>query len=196
MAWKPPELEIIGNNDPKVSPYLKAWIIQENTCVCGVIGEGTSQDIIANWTSPFEDFALGQYFEKLGGAIQLATGFSDLTKAHSTQIWSGNKPLALTLVLNFYALADAQKEVLEPIKALEKMISPVFHAIMPGGRVPKPVSINIGRLTLLENCVITDMSTPLDKEKTRDGYLVRSEVQLQIETHTMLSGSDIDKMHG
>jgi hypothetical protein len=67
---------------------------------------------------------------------------------------------------------------------------------MPGGRVPKPVSINIGRLTLLENCVITDMSTPLDKEKTRDGYLVRSEVQLQIETQTMLSRSDIDKMHG
>jgi hypothetical protein len=40
------------------------------------------------------------------------------------------------------------------------------------------------------------MSMPLDKEKTKDGYLVRAEVTLQVETSTMLNRSDIDSTYG
>ncbi len=196
MAWKPPELEIIGNNDPKVSPYLKAWIIQGNTCVCGVIGEGTSQTILSNWECPFEDLSLSKYFQRLGGAVQVATGFSDLSKINSTQVWVGNQPLELTLVLNFYALADAQKEVLAPIKALEKMIAPEFSPPLPGGRVPRAVEVNLGRFILIESCILTEVDVPLDKEKTRDGYLVRADVQLRLETTTMLDRADVERMHG
>lgn len=196
MAWQPPELEIVGNNDPKVSPYLKAWIIQENTCVCGVIGEGTSQDVMANWNSPFEEDSLGGRFEKIGGILQYATGRTSKGKLSSQQIWEGNRPHTFSIVLKFYALADAQKEVLAPIKALERMIAPQVNNVAPGGRIPYPVDINIGRIALYEMCALTEMSVPLDKGKTKDGYLVRSEVQLQVETLSMLNRTDIDKTYG
>jgi hypothetical protein len=196
MAWSPPEISIIGNNDPKVSPYLKAWVIQENTCVCGVIGEGTSQEIMANWNSPFEEDSLGGRFQKIGGLVQYMTGRTSKGKIASQQIWEGNRPHQFSLALKFYALADAQKEVVAPIKALEKMLAPQVNAIAPGGRIPFPVAINIGRIALYDMCVLVSMTTPLDKEKTKDGYLVRAEVQLQVETLSMLNRSDIDRTYG
>ncbi|MFA5618461.1 MAG: hypothetical protein WDK95_16735 [Syntrophorhabdaceae bacterium] len=196
MAWSPPSLSAIGNNDPSVSPYLKAWVIQGNTCVCGVIGEGTSQEIIANWNSPFEEDSLGGRFQKVGGLVQYVTGQTSKGKLASQQIWEGNRPHTFNLSLKFYALADAKKEVMDPIKALEKMIAPQVNAVAPGGRIPFPVDINIGRIALYSDCVIASMTAPLDKEKTKDGYLVRATVELQIETMTMLNQTDIDRTIG
>lgn len=201
MSWTPPKIVSIGNNDPSVSPYLKVWVIQSQPGggaigVCGVIGEGTSQEIIANWNSPFEEDSLGGGFQKTGGIIQAATGMTSKGEFQSTQIWEGNRPHTFNLSLKFYALADAKKEVMDPIKALEKMIAPQVNAVAPGGRIPAPVDINIGRIALYSNCVIASMTAPLDKEKTKDGYLVRATVELQIETKTMLSQGDIDRTVG
>ena len=44
--------------------------------------------------------------------------------------------------------------------------------------------------------MITAVSTPIDKEKTRAGDLVRAEVTLTIETLTMLNKSDIIRTFG
>jgi hypothetical protein len=98
--------------------------------------------------------------------------------------------------LKFYALYDAKKEVMEPLRALEEMAAPRFFEIIPGGRVPQEVAINIGRISLLQRCLITAIQTPLDKEKTRDGHLVRAEVTLTIDTVTMLDRRDIRPSFG
>jgi len=97
-------------------------------------------------------------------------------------------------VLKFYALTDARKEVMDPLRELEIMLSPEVDEQMPGGRIPQMVDINIGRVALYRDCVISSLSVPLDKEKTKEGLLVRAEATLQIETVTMLNRSDIPRI--
>lgn len=198
------KLTIVGNADPKVSPYLKTWIKQGNTCVVGVIGEGTTKEIQVNWNSPFEEDTIGGKYSKLGGLIQHFTGRTSKTLLASAQVWEGNRPHQFNLVVKFYALSDAKAEVMEPLRCLEKMLSPNVNDAVPwkgwseigAGRIPQPVWINIGRNALYGPCLIVGMTQPLDKEKTKDGYLVRCEVNLQVETARMLNRSEIDRTYG
>lgn len=195
FAWES-GLTIVGNNDANVSPYLKAWVKQGNVLVAGVIGEGTSKEIAANWNSPFEEDSLGGKFQKAGGLVQSKSELTSKSKIASLQVWEGNQPHSFNLVLKFYALANAKQEVMDPLRELEKMIAPEVNEVLPGGRIPQPVWLNIGRNALYRDCVIASMSVPMDKEKTKEGYLVRAETTLQIETSTMLNSSDIDSTYG
>lgn len=208
-------LEFYGNNDKKISPYLKAWIAQPDkeskisVCVVGLIGQGTSRALQSNWESPFEQSNLGGMFEKAGGLIQATTGATSISTLSSTQIWNGNRPNQFTLNLVFYAISDARKEVMDPLRELEKMMGPniksgqrdtkgwlekalsIAASAMPGGRIPLPVILNIGRRTIVPDCVIESMSVPLDKERDRFGNLIRAEVSLSISTKVMLNRDDI-----
>jgi hypothetical protein len=204
-------LQIYGNADDKVSPYLKAWIAQPDEeskisiCVIGLIGPGTTRSLQANWNSPFEQSSLGGMFEKTGGFLQAATGKTSVTTLSSTQIWEGNRPHTFNLTLSFYAINDAQKEVMFPLRELEKMMGPnvsagsekdgavmeLIKGTIPGGRIPQPVILNIGRRMMIPNCVIESMSVPLDKEKTKEGYLVRADATLSISTKVMLNKENI-----
>jgi hypothetical protein len=195
FIWKS-GLTIVGNNDPSVSPYLKTWIKQGNVLVCGVTGEGTSKEITANWNSPFEEDSIGGHFQKVGGLLQYQTGRTSKSKLASVQIWEGNRPHMFSLVLRFYALADAKAEVMNPLRELEKMLSPEVYRAAPNGRIPQPVWINIGRNAIYGDCILASMSVPLDKEKTPEGYLVRAETTLQVETKTMMNRSEIDATYG
>lgn len=171
MAWQAPKLNIIGNNDPKISPFLLAWVMQRTdageTSVCGVIGEGTSRELQANWTTPFEQESLGGKFELIGGIVQAGTGLTSKGKYCSRQVWEGNKPHTFNLVLKFYALYDAKKEVMEPLRALEEMAAPQVNAVAPGGRIPQLVACNIGRVALWPECLITSISTPPGQGKNQ-----------------------------
>lgn len=204
-------LNFYGNADEKVSPYLKAWIAQPDkdskisTLVIGLIGPGTSRSLQANWNSPFEQSNLGGMFEKVGGMLQAASQETSVTTFSSTQIWEGNRPHSFNLVLSLYALKDAYKEVMAPLKELEKMMGPNIAAgsegdgavmeflksAKPGGRIPQPVIINIGRRMLIPNCVIENISAPLDGPRTAEGYLVKADITLSIATKTMLNRQNI-----
>ncbi|MDD4091876.1 MAG: hypothetical protein PHQ63_04910 [Smithellaceae bacterium] len=204
-------LEFYGNNDKKISPYLKAWIAQPDkeskisVCVVGLIGPGTSRALQANWNSPFEQSTLGGMFEKVGGLLQATTEKTSVTTLSSTQIWEGNRPHTFNLTLSFYAINDAFREVMEPLRELEKMMGPEISAgqegdgpvmsflksATPSGRIPRPVILNIGRRMMIPNCVIESMSVPLDKERDRFGNLIRAEVSLSISTKVMLNRDNI-----
>jgi hypothetical protein len=209
------KLQVFGNSDEKISPYLKAWIAQPDkeskisVCVVGLIGPGTSRALQSNWESPFEQSNLGGMFEKAGGLIQATTGETSISTLSSTQIWNGNRPNQFTLNLVFYAISDARKEVMDPLRELEKMMGPniksgqrdtngwmekalsIAASAMPGGRIPLPVILNIGRRTIVPDCVIESMSVPLDKERDRFGNLIRAEVSLSISTKVMLNRDNI-----
>jgi len=132
MYWGNAETKFAGT-DNLIS------IIGEGDTVCGVIGEGTSKEIVANWESPFEDSSLGGMFKKVGGAVQKITDMTSLTTLSSVQTWAGNEPYLFDLVMKLYALADPWEEVEGAILALEKMMAPDINMVMPGGRVPQPV---------------------------------------------------------
>lgn len=198
-------MPVVGLQDKSISNYLKAWIQQDDVCVVGLIGPGTSRQLQANWNSPFEQSSLGSTFEKTAGLFQIVTGQTSKTTLNSTQIWEGNRPISFNLVLVFYALSDPLQEVMLPLQELEKMASPEVNKVspinvMPGqetfGRMPAPVTLNIGRTTIITDCVIESMSTPLDKERNSDGLLIRAETTLTIQTKSMLNRSEIAKTWG
>jgi len=204
-------LQIFGNADEKVSPYLKAWVSQPDeesklsVCVVGLIGPGTTRSLQANWNSPFEQSNLGGMFEKAGGLLQATTEKTSVTTLSSTQIWEGNRPHTFNLTLSFYAISNALKEVMYPLRELERMMGPnvaagdpnaggvmeLVKSAIPAGRIPLPVILNIGRRMLIPNCVIESMSVPLDKERTKEGYLVRADATLSISTKVMLNKENI-----
>jgi hypothetical protein len=170
--------------------------------VAGVIGEGTSREMTANWTSPFADKSLGSMFASLGGLSQTFTDRTSITTLNSRLIWEGNESHTLNLVLRLYALRDPKKEVMDAIEALEKMASPqlndspIDYSEGIGGRVPSRVSINIGRCFIWNECVILGVQTPLDKEKNKEGYMIRADVNLQIKTLSMINQSQISSTFG
>ncbi|HEN20863.1 MAG TPA: hypothetical protein ENN86_02515 [Desulfobacteraceae bacterium] len=192
-----------GNKDNSISPYLKARIIQNRqgiiTTVVGVIGEGSSKEVVSNWQSPFEGESLGGHFQKIGGIIKVTTGTDITTKSSlaSEQVWQGNQPHSFNLSLSFYALNDPVNEVEEAIKALEKMMLPELNLTGLGystetlGRDPDVVTVKIGEKQVQTDCVLTNLSVPLDGRRTKDGHLVRADVSLMIETKQMLNYSAI-----
>ena len=198
-------MPVVGLQDKSISNYLKAWIQQGDMCVVGLIGPGTSRQLQANWNSPFEQSSLGSAFEKTAGLAQTTTGKTSLTTLNSTQIWEGNRPISLNLVLILYAYSDPWQEVMLPLQELEKMASPEVNKVspinvMPGqetfGRMPAPITLNMGRTNIITDCVIEGMSEPLDKEKNSDGLLIRTETTLTVQTKSMLNRSEIAKTWG
>ena len=218
FVWQETGMRKVGNNDSSISPYLKCWIKQGNTCVTGVIGDGTSKDLTANWQSPFEGDAIGSKHSKTGGLLQTdvigeasggrfsTDGMTSITSLSSRQVWSGNQPHTFNLTLNFHALSDPKAEVEDAIQELEMMASPELKAMLPVGgqtatgnsfgRVPDEVWLNIGRNVVIGPCVITNISVPLDGPRSRDGYLVSAQVNVGIQSFETLNRSQIPATYG
>lgn len=211
-VWQSNGIRTVGNNDPKVSQYLKCWIKQGNTCVVGVIGEGTAKELNANWNSPFEGDSVGSKFSKAGGVLQSGaitdstSGLTSITTLSSRQVWEGNQPHAFPITLSLYALSDPKAEVEDALLELERMYSPEVNALSPVGnpvgsanamgRVPSSVMINIGRNVVWKGCVIESLSIPLDGPRSGDGYLMKADVQLTIQSEAMINRSQIASMYG
>lgn len=188
--------DAVGNNDARVSQYLKTWISGGGLAVCGVTGPGTSKEVTANWQSPFEGESIGNKFQVAGGLIQSATDTTAISTLNSRQVWNGNQPTKFNVELHFYALEDVQKEVMLPLYYLEKMMAPETKAIAGLGRVPDSIELNIGRKMIYTDCVIESMSQPYDKEVWRGGGWIRCTVSLQIGTISMMNKSDIPNYGG
>lgn len=194
-------LRQLGNNDNTVSPYLKAWIKQTkkgmSTLVTGLIAEGTSKEIVSNWQSPFEGESLGGHFQKIGGLIKVLTGtdFTTQPSLASEQVWQGNQPHAFTLALTFYALTNPAIEVTGAIDALEQMMLPELNLTGIGyedgmfGKDPGVVTVCIAGKQIKTDCVLTNLSVPLDRQRTKEGHLIRADVNLMIESKQMLNYS-------
>lgn len=184
--------------------------------VVGVIGQGTSRSLTAKWDAPLEQTNAGSdgAVEKLAGAIQAKSGNTSITTFSTTQIWGGNSPLKFNLVLDFFALYDAQKQVMLPMQRLEEFASPDvkgYSPFEPGfiskladsntnggnktGRIPSRVSINVGRKMIFPECVIESVTMPIDKERDSKGNLIRAQITLDIQTLVMLNRDDVQKTY-
>lgn len=181
----------VGVADNSISKHLMAYIKGANETVVALLGEGATRDVSANWESPFEQDSAGGMFQKTGGLVQNATGRTSKTKMNSIQVWSGNVPHTFNLPVIFYAINDAYKEVQAAIIALEEMIAPNVNSFIPGGRVPDAISVSIGRMMMYPECYITNISTDISGPKSKDGYPLRAEVTLTVQTKSMLNQDDI-----
>ena len=183
--------------------------MQGNTCVVGVLGDGTSKSVSANWSSPFEGDSIGSRFSKVGGLLQTdalgagTEGVTSVTTLASTQVWEGNQPHTFSITLTLYALSNPREEVTRAIKELEIMQAPDLNQRFPispssdedsttdVGRIPGEVTINIGRSAIYTNCVISSVSVPLDGAKDPNGDLLSADVSLEVTTKTLINKDEI-----
>ncbi|MET4696639.1 hypothetical protein [Endozoicomonas lisbonensis] len=217
LIWRKPPQNVLGVTDDRLSPYHKVWIMQGNTCVVGVIGEGTSKSVQANWSQPLQGDSVGNKLQKSGGLLQAETGLTTETTLSSTQIWSGNQPHSFSITLTLYARDNPANEVEGAISALERMQAPDLKGALPisatavwdkvkeqfggessddehgnaTGRIPGEVILNIGRTVIYERCIIQSVSVPLDGPKSPDGYLLSADVSLEVSTKTLLNIDEI-----
>ena len=188
--------QIIGVPDGKgTSKYLKIFIQEPESglTVVGKIGDGTNLNIISQLVSPFEDDSVGASMGKASGGYQMATGATFKTALSTRQVWEGNQPYSFNVVLKLKAEHDAKKEVMEPIKAIEKMMAPDVNAVMPGfgGREPNHVILTIGN-RIMKDMVISNASIPQDQLRTRDGDMVKAEITLTMESIQMITKRDLE----
>lgn len=190
-----------------VSPGSCCWIESGGVMVVGAIGQGTSMSLTSDWSQPLADANLGSMpgMEKIAAVAQIGKpgssegGMTSITTYSTTQVWNGTKPVTFNLTLDFFAISDAKTQVMMAVQKLLEMASPNVEAISPfdyesitgdkpaAGRIPHPVSINIGRRIIVPQCVIESISVPIDKERDKDGNLMRAQVTLGVQTKVMLN---------
>ena len=183
----------LGNNDSRVSRYRKCWLQgMDGATVCGVYGPGTSREITANWIQPFAGEAIGGKIPEAAGGIAQTMGVMTMIHSlNSRHTWQANQPTAFTLELLLYALEDPIQEVMKPLQLLEQWIAPETMTLagllsMDFGRIPSLVLLNMGTKVIYKDMVINSMSLPFDKEVDSQGNFVRSTVNLQLSTLTMV----------
>ncbi len=197
----------VGNADPTVNQHLKIYLKNGGSSgpqatVAALIGEGSSLEMQANWESPFEQDSIGSIFERAGGLLQIATGNTAKTTLNSAQVWHGNRPVSLNLVLHFYSVSNPKVEVEEPIKVLKQLISPEVNQNMPigeggtFGQAPTYVSINVGRNFIWPKCVIESISEPYDVKRDPSGNRLNAIVNVAASTTRMINRNQIPAMSG
>lgn len=170
--------------------------------VVGIIGQGTSRSLAAKWDAPLEQTNAGSdgAVEKASGAAQALSGNTSITTFSTTQIWGGNNPLKFNLVLDLFAWDDAVTQVMQPLQWLEEFASPDVKGMSPfnikdafaagksgTGRIPDRITLNVGRKIIMPECVIESVSAPIDKERDKNGNMIRAQVTLDIQTLVMLN---------
>jgi len=203
------QTQFVGNAHGQISPHLKAWIMQDNVCVVGVIAEGTSRQLQTNWDSPFEGAnADNTDYSTVAALAQSELGVTTVTKMNSMQLWKGAQPHTFALVLSLYALKSAKLEVMDAIRNLEKFASTNLNERSPAelswsaadmlkmGHAPKKVMLNIGRLAIYDDVIIESVDTPLGGPKDAGGNLVSAEVTLNLQSYTAINKRDIDATFG
>lgn len=208
-----------------ISPFLKVAVTTEDGAlqVMGYIGDGAAWAMVSSWESPFEGNSLGSISgvgtaanvaqaadwgvlaDKLPDSFKSAlgieananlSGMTSISSLTSMMVWQGGRPPALSLPIHFVAREDAAQEVQGALMALNQMISPELSAVTPGGRRPRNVIVNVGRMVALTGCVIQAVNMELDAPRTIDGYFTHNTVQLEISGSVLLNGSVIPQVIG
>lgn len=189
---------LIGNIDKRLHDSRKVWISDGDTTICGVYGPGTSLEITANWSQPFEGMTPGQVMKGLASMGQIASEGSTLVKSINTrQVWDSNSPSQLTIELQLYALEDPDLEVMQPLAALERFIAPDVDYFLGGaGQIAKFIQADIGRIAIYQPLVLNSVSVPFDKETNSKNQFVRATVNLTLSSLVMITREMLKKNCG
>lgn len=208
LIYSQKPLVILGNQDSQVSDHLKVWISDGESYVCGVISEGTARELQVNWDSPFEGASAesGSFATPAALNQELTGGNTLVTQLNTVQTFKGIQPHTFSITINLYALKSAEVEVVKAIAALEGMALanlnenvPLSYSQKDGiefGKAPKIVMINIGRNALCEEAVIESVSTPLDGPVDINGFLLRTQITLNIQSKSGINKSDVGATFG
>lgn len=174
-----------------VSDRLKVTLTNSAYSVTGYVSQGAVMNLAQAWEAPFSGMSMGSVAGVAGDLAQVGTGTTSVKRWNSLMVWQGGQPPTITLPMLFLAQNDAFTEVTGAIAALMAMASPELSEDSVAGRIPEPVTLNLGRRINLIDVRIQDVSWDLDAPKTSEGHFVRNTVNLQLCGSSLYNASDI-----
>lgn len=141
-------------------------------------------------------------------ALLKSAGRTGITKLNSTQIFTGNSPVKLSLTLHFRALVNPITEVRDPILQLEEWALPqllatnsllagslkygdkqgIMETLLPS-LAPQIIGMKYGDSTY-EPMVISSISKPFTNPRSEKGVIVSQSIQISLETLTSIDRRD------
>ncbi len=214
-------MEFYGCMDNSLSDHLKCIIKQGNVAVIGKLPDGYSSTLQHNWINPFAEDSVGSLFPKSASLLQVVTGRTSKGRLNSYLTWEGSESKVVTIPMFFEAESNADKEVRLPAMYLEQMSSPTFNrsessidsvtsrwkgfkavtnffmgTSLVGDKVPRMISIKIGKNLILRNCVIESVEKEDPMKYSAEGLPLQMMVTLVIKTRSTLDTSDINNSIG
>ncbi len=165
----------------------------------------------ANW-SPLTASSFAP--KMVAEAVLLATGRSLVTKWGSRQIWTGTSPLDFTLNLRFEAVNDPEKEVLAPIRELQRMILPYTRGkhgdkmlMLPPGPLAtggirkffglsqdegEIISVRIGKLLRMNKVIIREIDKTIMNRWEEGGNPISATVAIHFQTYEIMTKNSLE----
>lgn len=167
--------------------------------------------LLSNGLGRFEGFR-----NMLSGISQATMNLSLLNQKESVQIWKGTSPIALSLPLEFIAVENGNKDVMQPIYDLTKLAMPSrtneYFFEPPGpnfreviltekstarqgneGGLAKGdlVTISIGKYLTFDRVIITSVDITNENLMMRDGIPQKVTANVSFQTALSLSISEV-----
>jgi hypothetical protein len=185
-------------NDAELSSYYKVWIYSSiSGGIVGYLPEIIDIGVESEWQAPFEQSGVSP-IEAGAQAFGISTKF-----IHQTRMsWAGTQPLQITLPLTFFARIDAESEVLEPCKKLQKMCLPsigdanIGNLIPPGPRWKllsgkraggDNITIQIGNIIEINSVVFTNVTVSYSSILSKKGHPMKAVVNTTLMTTEVMT---------
>ena len=197
------EAKVVGNADVRIHDSRKCWLTDGDMTIVSIYGPGTSMEVSAEYSTPFENVSPANLLNNTLGFSQVLTaggqaftGKTTVAALNTRQVWEKNSPTQFSLEMQFYALRDPELEVMMPLKVLENFIAPESKAYFGIGNIAKPLQLSIGRRVIYQYLVLNSITIPFDKETDSKGRFVRASVNASLSTITMITKDMLKNGYG
>lgn len=172
-------------------------------------------DISIKTTAQWSSLTAASFAPKmLAEAMQLISGRALVTKWGSRQIWMGTSPLDFTLNLRFEAVNDPEKEVLAPVRELQRMILPYTRGQYGDKRLMLPpgplatggirkglgishdegeiISVRIGKLFQMNKVILLEVDKTIMNRWEEGGNPVSANVSIHFQTYEIMTKNSLE----
>jgi len=178
----------------------------------------------SSWSSPFAKSDMSSLAGAIGGskygamaaaiangALNVA-GISTRLKSQSVQVWDSTSSMSFSIQMIFNALSNSATDVRDKHRALLKLCAPSENAVgvltQPGPTIAsatsaalgfsgdsRKISLYIGRYIVLDNVIITGVSSDVSTLCDINGIPINMTINLQVQSFfSCFTSEDIDKM--
>ena len=139
-----------------------------------------------------------------GGALKGLAGTNLVSQDLSLQVWVNSSPVEIPLTLQFAANADAYREVVKPMRELEKLAMPALgwggflyspgpnRGSIAGGSME--VELYIGNLLVIPSVILTSVSSTFSSRLDAKGFPIAGRSDLTFRTDRVLSREQWSEM--
>jgi len=165
--------------------------------------EETNTAVGSEWEAMLPN-SLADASAAAGGLAKTIAGTNLVSQALSQQVWVNSSPIEIPITLQFAAVENAYKEVVQPMRALEKLALPELGI---GGLLYSPgpsrgsiaggsleVELYIGNLLIIPSVILINASSTFSSRLDKEGWPISGRSDITFRTDRVLSRGEWAKM--